>query len=75
MTKIINFIHSHDWLERALKTFAQAFLGVLVPEILTILNGGLRDVDSIWLILSPILISALSAGISACQNLYLQNKK
>lgn len=62
-------IHS-DWLIRALKTFVQAFFGVLIPEICVMLNGGFPDsFNSAWLILSPVVASALAAAISAAWNI------
>ncbi|MBR1811871.1 MAG: hypothetical protein IJ766_09570 [Clostridia bacterium] len=60
---------------RALKTFVQAFLGVLVPEIVTILNGGFTDVSTAWKALSPFIASALAAGISAVWNIVLAELK
>ena len=30
-----------DWQERAIKTFIQAFGGVLIPELVMILNGNI----------------------------------
>ncbi len=53
---------------RALKTFVQAFLGVLIPEIVTILNGGFTDVNTFWRTVSPFVAAALAAGISAVWN-------
>ena len=58
-----------DILIRALKTFAQAFGGILVPEICLILSGGFPESwSAAWLVLAPILASALAAGISAAWN-------
>lgn len=58
-----------DWMVRALKTFVQAFFGVLIPEIITILNGGFTDVETMWKVLSPFVAAALAAGISAVWNI------
>lgn len=58
-----------DILIRAGKTFVQAFFGVLIPEICIILNGGFPEsVASVWVVLSPVVAAALSAGISAAWN-------
>ena len=59
-----------DWMVRALKTFIQAFLGVLIPEVVVILQGNLPDsLSGAWSILFPVLCSALAAGISAAWNI------
>ena len=62
-----------NWQERALKTFVQAFLGVLIPETVYLLNnagkpelGGLRGIA---VMVPPALCSALAAGLSAVWNL------
>ena len=61
-----------DWQIRALKTFVQAFGGVLVPELVIMLNGGLpADWNAARLTLIPIVCSALAAGISAVWNIIL----
>ena len=40
-----------DWLIRALKTFVQAFFGVLIPELCVILNGGFPEsIETTWVI-------------------------
>lgn len=58
---------------RALKTFVQAFLGILVPEIILILNNA--DMWSDWkAVLVPFVASGIAAGISAVWNLFLQKK-
>lgn len=58
-----------DWMVRALKTFVQAFFGVLVPELCVMLNGGFPEsIGAAWLILSPVVAAALSAAISAIWN-------
>ena len=59
-----------DWMVRALKTFVQSFFGVLVPEVVLILSGGLPEsVSAAWSILSPIVAAALAAAISAVWNI------
>jgi hypothetical protein len=60
---------------RALKTFAQAFLGVLIPEIVALLNGGFVDADVAWVALSPFVAAGLAAGISAVWNIALEKLK
>ena len=62
-----------DWLIRALKTFVQAFFGVLIPEICVMLNNGFpEDLHAAWLILAPVTAAALSAAISAAWNVILE---
>lgn len=53
---------------RAAKTFVQAFFGVLIPEIVTLLNGGFTDLPTFWKAASPFIAAALAAGISAVWN-------
>lgn len=65
-----------DWQIRALKTFAQAFGGILVPELVLVLNGGFpEDWNAVWAVLAPIVCSALAAGISAMWNVILEKLK
>lgn len=65
-----------DWMVRALKTFVQAFFGVLIPEICIILNGGFPEsISAAWVVVSPLLASALAAGISAGWNIILEHLK
>ena len=65
-----------DWQIRALKTFAQAFGGILVPELVLVLNGGFPESwNAVWAILAPIVCSALAAGISAMWNVILEKLK
>lgn len=57
-----------DIWQRALKTFIQAFFGVLIPEAVTLLQTGIEP-GTIWVaIVIPILCSSLAAGISAGWN-------
>lgn len=59
-----------DWLIRAIKTFVQAFFGVLIPEVCIVLNGGFPEsINAAWLLLSPFVASALAAAISATWNI------
>lgn len=60
--------HIDDIWERALKTFIQAFCGVLVPEIVALLQTGLKPGEVLGAILLPIVCGALAAGISAGWN-------
>ncbi len=65
-----------DWMIRAIKTFVQAFFGVLIPEICVMLNGGFPEsIDAAWLILSPVVAAALSAAISAVWNIINEQLK
>ena len=62
-----------DWLIRAVKTFVQAFLGVFVPAIVGVLNGGLPvDWGAAKVTLISALMAALAAGISAVWNIFLE---
>ena len=62
-----------DWLIRAIKTFVQAFFGVLIPEICAMLqNGWPESWAKIWIILAPAIAAALSAAICAVWNIILE---
>lgn len=59
-----------DWQIRAVKTFVQAFGGVLVPELVMILNSGVPESwTKVWTLLAPVICAALAAGISAAWNI------
>jgi hypothetical protein len=59
-----------DWMIRAIKTFVQTFLGVLIPEVGIMLNGGFPEsIEAAWLFLSPVVAAALSAAICAVWNI------
>ena len=60
--------HIDDIWERALKTFIQAFCGVLVPEIVALLQTGLKPGEAWGAVFLPIVCGALAAGISATWN-------
>ncbi len=65
-----------DWFIRAVKTFVQAFFGVLIPVIVSILNGGLPvDWGAAKVTLVSALMAALAAGISAVWNICLEVHK
>lgn len=54
---------------RALKTFVQAFFGVLIPEVCVILSKVTEYDWSQWYVwMLPIVCGALAAGISAAWN-------
>jgi hypothetical protein len=58
----------NDLWQRALKTFVQAFLGVLIPQIVMMLNN-YADFDwTKWTTYLPLITGALAAGISAAWN-------
>ena len=61
-----------DWVTRAIKTFVQAFFGVLIPEVCVLLNGGFTDWSTAWLALSPVVAAGLSAAIAAVWNIILE---
>ena len=65
-----------DWAIRSIKTFVQAFFGIVVPEVCAILNkiSEITDLSTAWKILVPVLCSALAAGICAVWNGLSQNK-
>lgn len=65
-----------DWQIRALKTFVQAFGGILVPELVIVLNGNFpTNWSAFWAVLAPIICAALAAGISAAWNVILEKLK
>ena len=53
---------------RAFKTFVQAFLGVLIPQIVAMLNNYMDFDWTQWTTYLPIITGALAAGISAAWN-------
>lgn len=62
-----------DWLIRSLKTFAQTFGGVLIPELCAILSNGFpANWSVLWACLAPVIASALSAAICAVWNIILE---
>lgn len=62
-----------DWQIRALKTFVQAFGGILVPEVVLVLNGGFPESwSALWAVLAPVICASLAAGISAAWNVILE---
>ena len=67
--------HWPDWAVRAAKTFVQAFLGVLIPALVGVLNGGLPvDWGAAKVTIASALMAALAAGISAVWNIILEAK-
>lgn len=65
-----------DWMIRAAKTFVQAFFGVLIPAVTTLLSGGWPESwGAVWLLLSPTVAAALSAAIAAVWNLLLERRE
>lgn len=63
-----------DWLIRAIKTFVQAFLGVFIPAIVSLLNGGLpKDWDAVLITLASAFMAALASAISAAWNIALEH--
>ena len=62
-----------DWLVRAIKTFVQAFFGVLVPEVVVLLNQGWPESwSALWGVMAPVVAAALAAAISAVWNIWLE---
>lgn len=65
-----------DWQIRALKTFVQAFLGVLIPALVALLNDGFpASLSAVWVVAGPALAASLAAGISATWNIILEKLK
>lgn len=65
-----------DWQIRAIKTFIQAFFGVLVPEVVTILQHGWPESwAAVWAYLAPVVVAALAAAIAAVWNFILEMLK
>ena len=65
-----------DWMIRTIKTFVQAFLGTLIPEICAILNNGFPESwSALWLALAPFVAAGLSAAICAVWNIVLERLK
>lgn len=61
---------------RAIKTFVQAFFGVLVPAVVAMLSDGFpADLPTLWVILAPTVSAALAAAIAAVWNFILENSK
>lgn len=59
-----------DWVVRSIKTFIQAFFGVLIPAVCTMLNDGWPESwDKIWVVLAPTVAAALAAAICAVWNI------
>lgn len=65
-----------DWMVRAIKTFVQAFFGVLIPAVCAMLQDGWpEDIGKMWVILAPTVAAALAAAISAVWNIILEQLK
>lgn len=62
-----------DCLIRALKTFVQAFLGVVAAEAGAIITGiaDWSDLKAVGAAFAPMVIAALSAGFSAAWNILI----
>jgi len=62
-----------DWMIRAIKTFVQAFFGVLVPEFCVVLSNGFpENWGTAWAYLAPVVSAALAAAIAAVWNIILE---
>lgn len=65
-----------DWMIRAIKTFVQAFLGVIIPELVAVLQHGWPESwSSLWAYLAPVIAAALAGGISAVWNICLERSR
>ncbi len=60
-----------DCLIRAIKTFVQAFLGVLIPKLIVVLEEAPNLMSLNLEFLYALLPAALAAGISAIWNIWL----
>ena len=61
---------------RALKTFVQAFFGVLIPEAAAILRHGWPESwAAVWAYLAPVTAASLAGGIAAVWNIILERLK
>ena len=60
-----------DCLIRAIKTFVQAFLGVLIPKLIVVLEEAPNLMSLNFEFLYALLPAALAAGISAIWNIWL----
>lgn len=58
----------NDLWQRAGKTFVQAFLGVLIPQIVLMLTNYMDFDWTKWETYLPLITGALAAGISAGWN-------
>lgn len=61
----------NDLWQRAGKTFVQAFLGVLIPQIVMMLNNYMDFDWTQWTTYLPLITGALAAGISAAWNAFI----
>lgn len=62
-----------DWMVRAIKTFVQAFFGVLIPEVCAMLqNGWPESWSKVWIVMAPVIAAALSAAICAVWNIIIE---
>lgn len=65
-----------DWAIRAIKTFIQAFFGVLIPALAATLSEGFpANLPAMWVILAPTVSAALAAAIAAVWNYILESGK
>ena len=71
-------MNKKEVIERAVKTFIEAFFCVFIPELVAILNGGFPDISVAWKVFAPVISAALATAISATWNTvegYLKAKK
>lgn len=64
-----------DCLIRAIKTFVQAFLGVLIPKLIVVLEEAPNLLSLNFEFIYALLPAALAAGISAVWNIWLHLAK
>lgn len=66
-------VDKKDILERAGKTFVQAFISTILTEVCALLSSPSFDaLNFSWKIFMPVLVSAIAAALSAAWNYILQ---
>ena len=67
---MIEYIKEREWLYRPLRTFFQAFVSTMCAQLML---SGDRELDK--KLLFSVLVSSLSAGLSAVMNLPVQGSE
>ena len=63
-------------LERAVKTFVEAFISTILTEVCAVLSSSnFNDVGLSWKLFMPVIVSALAAALSAAWNYILEKTK
>ena len=61
-------MNKHELRERVLKTFVEAFLAVLLPDVGIIANQIVNEREVWWAVLLPFVATALATAASATWN-------